>query len=364
MKNIRILHFIPKSISLHINQILKTMRNFIFTSLFACLTMYCINSHSQPTLTASGVSATVGETFSYNSFSTQLSSGNAGANQTWNLASMSGTTSGITTVVTASSTPNGSQFPNANIAYSTPGAGTTYMNMTSSAWQYYGVVPASGTPVIAYSNPEDMLRFPFTFNNTYTDTWAAQFTSGYTFYRTGTTTVTADGYGTLITPNGTYTNVLRIHFYQSYKDSAFFGTPYIINYTNDQYIWYKEGYHTYLASVYSTTNSVGQPSYGGSYPSQGTGIHTLPDFLTGLSLFPNPASDFINLEFELSNEGLLEIGLFDLSGRQTKVKMNTVATIGSNQIQMNVSGLSKGIYYLSMVLDGIQIASHPVSIAE
>lgn len=340
------------------------MKRFLLLCLPVSLLIQPLESLAQPTLTATGINPTLGMTLTYYSVQSQYSPGNSGANQTWNLSTMSGTSLGLTTIVTASSTTYGSQFSNANIAYSTPGSGVSYIKTSSTAQQNYGMAPESGAAVLSYYNPEDLLRFPFTYNDTYSDTWGVTFVSGTTFYRTGTTTVTADGYGTLITPTGTYTNVLRVHFYQSYRDSAYMGMPYIINYTNDEYIWYKDGYRTPLAGVYHTTNSISGDGYGASYPSLGSGVDETAGILSSLSVFPNPASDMLNITLETENSGQIAITMSDVTGRLTQVSAIADAVQGVNNIVLDVSSLSPGIYYMTLTFDGEKVTCRQISVVE
>ena len=313
--------------------------------------MYAV-AISQPTLTATGINTVIGESFTFNSYASVLvSPGSAGANQTWNLSTMAGTTLAPTTVVTPSSTTYGSSFPNANMAWSTPSSGVSYFKTSSSAMQGYGIV--SGTVVMSYSNPEDYLHFPFNYNNTYSDPWATQFQNGgYTFYRSGTTTVTADGYGTLITPAGTYTNVMRVHFVQVYKDSAYIGMPYVITYNNDEYMWYKEGTHYQLATVYTMTSSAGGLYNGGSYATNGTGIEYMQELISSVNVFPNPTSDIVTIDFMLTENKEVHIQLFSPISQQVVVNQNTFGNQGVNAVQFDVSNLSEGIYFARISFDG------------
>jgi hypothetical protein len=49
--------------------------------------------------------------------------------------------------------------------------------------------------------------------------------------------VTADATGTLITPAGTFSNVIRLHVVTSYRDSAFANPGHIVNnYADDEYV--------------------------------------------------------------------------------------------------------------------------------
>jgi hypothetical protein len=146
---------------------------------------FCSALVAQPVLTSAGIMPVVGS--SYTSVTSAYASpGNSGANQTWNLA-LTNNGTGTATGVTPSSTPYAASFPGATVAFNS--GAYAYYKGTSSAWQNCGYV--SGSTVISYSNLEDMLHFPFTYNDTYTDTWSATFVSAsYTYYRTGTTTVT------------------------------------------------------------------------------------------------------------------------------------------------------------------------------
>lgn len=305
------------------------------------------DSFAQPTLTASGCIPVIGNS------TTSISNGGfpqgaAGANQTWNFASIGNTGSSNAQFVAVSSTPNGSQFTNSNLAASSGGAYTFY-NSTSSALTINGVVSPSGGPVITYSNGEDFLRFPFTFGNTYTDTWAATFTSGVDFFRTGSVTVTADGYGTLITPQGTFTNALRIHFVETYHDSSDFAVG---DYTNDEYFWYKEGIREALASTFTFTSTfAGQTNTttGGSYAGGTVGMDETNTAL-GFVLAPNPAQEKINITINDNNLGQIKTRIINQLGQDVSPIENVNNNAGSN-MQFDVAHLKNGIYTLQLLLE-------------
>jgi hypothetical protein len=305
---------------------------------------------AQPTLTATGINPIIGESFTLFT-AAYISPGSAGAGQTWNLSSLSGTTAGASNMVLPSSTTNGASFPSSNVAWSNPTAGTVnYYKTTSSNQQNYGVV--SGATVIPYSNPEDLLHFPFAYTNTFSDSWAGQFvSSGYTFYRTGTTTVTADGYGTLITPVTTYSNVMRIHFVQVYKDSAYVGVPYVITYNNDEYIWYRNGIHVPVAAVYTLTSSAGGPYTGSSYVTGSVDVNET-DLISSSSLFPNPASDQVTVDFTLTENKTVSVQIYNALGQKQDISQVAEGMQGLNTMQLNVSGLTEGIYFAQIMLDG------------
>lgn len=314
--------------------------------------MYSI-SFAQPVLTATGINPIIGTTFSYTSTSF-FNQGAAGASQTWNFGSITGTAGNPSVCVAPSSTPQGANFPNANISFNSGGSGTyAYQKTSSSAYQNYGNVTSTGV-IMPFSNPEDLLRFPFTFNNTYTDPWAVSFVNGgYTWYRTGTTTVTADGYGTLIIPSGTINNVTRIHFVQVYQDSVDLGGfPYIITYNNDEYMWYADGTHTAIAASYTLTTSGSSSSSGGFYLTNTVGVNDINKFISAYDIYPNPASDQIKLDFTLSQNKNVEVRLFNSLGEKLDVFERKNGIQGLNTIQMDISTLPKGIYFAQILLEG------------
>src|SRR5690606_9425237 len=121
--------------------------------------------------------------------------GPAGAGQTWNFSAMTSSTTSHFTVGPVSLAPAGSSFGSATHQMN-DGSQYMFWNAGSTALVNVGMDVPSATFI--YSDSEDFLHFPFSFNNTFTDSWAAQYVaSGVTFNRTGTTTVTYDAYGSI-----------------------------------------------------------------------------------------------------------------------------------------------------------------------
>lgn len=303
---------------------------------------------SQPTLTAAGTNPVVGDQFT--THTTQyVAPGSSGASQTWNLA-MTSSGSSSSTGVTPSSTPYAANFPTASVCFGT--GPYTYYKTSSSAWQMNGMVNGSGT-VLAYSDLEDMMRFPFTFGNSYTDTWSTTFVQAtYTYYRVGTTTVTADGWGTLTTPAGTFSNVLRVHFVQTYQDSTnIMSTPYVIDYVNDEYMWYLNGNHNPIAAVYDLTATPGGNFTGGFYiQNVVSGIDNYAG-VTSLSLFPSVATEQINFSYTLNGTSEVTISIMDANGRSVMEIPQVQVYEGENTYTIDVAELPAGNYYASISYD-------------
>jgi hypothetical protein len=114
---------------------------------------------------------------------------------------------------TPSSTPNGNLFPLSNYAQYDPALTSVlqydYYNFSSDSVVMVGEYSPGGAHEI-YQNPDKHLIFPFSYNQSFTDSYAKTNYSNATTvssYQTGTRTVQFNGYGTLILPQGTISDV-------------------------------------------------------------------------------------------------------------------------------------------------------------
>jgi hypothetical protein len=315
--------------------------------LFISSTLVCLaGSMTAQTLTATGTNPMVGDVVVLNQGS-YVSPGSAGANQTWNLSAIGTGTAQTTNMVTPSSTPSGSSFPTANVCASVGSGYYSYYTTSASAWQNSGVVSANG--VVPYSDKEDLLHFPFNYNNTYTDAFAASWpSSGYTYYRMGNVTVTADGYGTLTTPAGTYSNVMRVHFHEIYRDSVDLGGfPYVINYDNDEYMWYLNGNRTPIAAVYTLLIN-GNPSSVGFYkPTVTVGVDENFADSPLFNAFPSPAVNEVTITVKDFHPQSIE--LTDISGRSITTTDAAAVLSGTDTYRLDVSNYPTGIYFVRVI---------------
>jgi len=336
---------------------------------FAATLFTSANLLAQPTLTASGSNMIVGDAFNWTN-SAAIAPGNAGASQTWNLSSLSSTGTTTNVVVTPGSTPYGTSFPSANSSIQAGSNAYSYYTTSASAFQYLGIATSNGITT-TYSNPEDYLHYPFTYTNTYTDYFIGVTTntaSPYNNYRRGSTTVTADGYGTLTTPAGTFGGVLRVHFVQNYQDSSNIGgTDYFTTYVNDQYMWYLNGNHATIASTFTLVTT-----FFGS-PTTTSGAQYLNNVLVGISenknpgvavaVYPNPAITSTAIKVKLENNSPIEIKTINSLGAQVLKTMLAEGTVGENELKLDVSNLPEGIYFAQVYLDGTLNATRRFVIA-
>ena len=313
---------------------------------------------AQPTLTSTGINPVIGEMYTLKS-GASVSPGNSGASQTWTVMPATSNAPSTFTSTSVASTPYAASFSQANFSYNTGGYYVFY-NTSATALQNDGSY--AGT-TLSYSNPEDLLHFPFNMGNTYTDPWATTFVNGgVTFNRSGNTAVTYDGFGTLTLASGTYNNVVRVHFVQTYSDVYSGGT---INYNNDEYMWYLNGNHQPIAVTYTITNSTA-PSSPTAYSVvmsniTPTSIYDYNNIFSGITSFPNPAVNEIN--FNINNIPMAAIDIIDISGKNVYSE-KLVKNLFDNTIKINTSEFKDGIYVVKFTAEDGQTGTKKISISK
>jgi hypothetical protein len=308
-------------------------------------------SIAQPTLTPANTNMVPGEingTTSYN----WVAQGNPGAGQVWNFGAITLNTATFNTTYTVT-TPSASVttiYPNANVMLNGPYGGYVYKT-SSTSLQLYGIYDGMGsTYSLINQNPMDMIRYPFTFNNTFTDTYSGtQGPAGTQQFSKGTATVTADGYGTLTVPGGTFSNVLRVYVHTVAKDSSSPSNQ--INIIKDEYWWFLPNNH-YPILQNITTN------YGGSITKDlvllntiTVGISETPSVIRSFNIYPNPSNgEMLNLDLNLTESSKYEIVVIDNLGKEVLRRGSDDVFTGYNLKTLDVSGLESGVYNLGIIL--------------
>lgn len=322
------------------------------------LTGAALSANAQPTLTAATSVPTAGLSTVYNQNETFLA-GSAGTNQSWDFSGQTFSNVSTITYESCNSTNNCSSFPGTTIVGNQNGS-YVYYAANASAYSLNGV--ASGGQNIPYSNAQDLYRFPCSYGNTYTDSWATTISSsGVVFYRTGIDSVTADAWGTLITPAGTFNNTLRVKRISTYQDSANIqGTTFLITYKQTLYTWNDATHQDVLYSTYTLeSNTLGniQTDNSSTYTTQSggttTAIHSIANASFNWSVSPNPATDNITLSFDLKDKTEIEVMITDLSGRVIQqVPNGKTYEAGIQKLNVQLNQLPKGLYFVKAIIDG------------
>lgn len=291
-----------------------------------------------------------------------LPAGSAGQSQNWDYSSLSSDTFYVETIVPPAGQIGASDFPDATVArIITNGNYTaaTYFQGTSAVFSFLGSYAESGGIGAGniYSDPLDLVRYPVGFGQSYTDTYDTEWTTiGLTYSREGTLQVEVDGTGTLTTPAGTFSNVVRVKSIDTYQ---YIGLPPIPGSSTSgvttQYNYISQDYPGIFLLTYGITDdNIGNVDTSISY---GDPSFQLIEEIAGneTSVFPVPASNNINIT---SAEGISSVTLFDISGRESSVtfhKNSSKATIG-------VADLPAGVYVARILLNSGSVNSRRIVI--
>jgi len=317
-----------------------------------------VNAFAQsPTITSTNLPH-VGYTFNDRNDSTtaQMASftltPGSGSAQTWNYASAFVTTYTTSSAyVAASSLAGASSFLGSNLGINASTGTVTasvFFTTSSSGIVMNGFYEPGIT--IVYTPFSEALPTPFTCGNSSVTTYSYTFVSGtYQSKRHATRTITADAYGSLTTPAGTYPSTLRVKSYEKGLDSAFIsGTFYSV--TKDSslsYSWFQNSPSLILMSINrdGANTKTTSASYLSSFVND-IENHTTP--FAAMSLFPNPASDATGLSYVNKNATHVTIELFDLNGRFIAILANENQPVGKQTLAIDTKALqlNAGLYFV------------------
>ncbi len=102
---------------------------------------------------------------------------------------------------------------------------------------------------------------------------------------------------------------------------------------------------TYTTSSIIVTQGLLQTNLG--TPVNGNAVIS-PSFGNQLQVFPNPASSILNVQFNSTNEGALELKLMDMAGRVIQTQKSDVKQ-GLNAHKLDINTLSAATYMLQVI---------------
>lgn len=303
--------------------------------------------NAQPTLNSSSYGA-IGQSFTLVE-ATYVELPNTGANQTWD-ASEAVTTGGAALAFADPETGNAaSSFPSANLLL-TASTEQEYITVTSAEAQLLGT--DQGGLVSICSNQMKLMQFPCTFGTTWSDNFSCSYTvSGTPYTTTGSINANASGYGVLVLPYGSITNVLRVDVIETSNFSVG-GQPVTLSQTT-QFFW-RPGTGNYIAKNLVLSEVIdGTPvplDEEINYLAQGSiGMDEMLRRDIGISVSPNPTNDHAEITF--GAQGDIAVAVFDAQGREvSSVRLGQHAP-GIHQHQLDLSGLMDGVYTVVLTND-------------
>jgi hypothetical protein len=261
--------------------------------------------------------------------------------------------------------PPTSNYPGATKAMEIEGYATSYFSSTATERVSQGFSfpePTLGLIETKFStNSEQLFTYPLAYNGTFTDATIAgnlefAFSGAPTVApATGTMTVKYDGLGTLMFPNGTSTaNVSRVKSVDSFTATVTIGgfitIPVLLTRTQFEYYNLASGgslpifIHSHVNVINSSDNSV-LSNFSVVLSSTPSTARLIDAEFASLSVYPNPASDVINVTGIDVNGSTAT--LVDQLGR-------TIATqsLVNGSTSFDVASLDAGIYVMNIVANG------------
>ena len=266
---------------------------------------------------------------------TGLQPGESGADVTWDFSNIAAYNDTITEwIVSPSATPYASQFPAANLVEKYSDGRFVFLNKTADQSELVGFKDTINNITAHYPDPVLIGQRPLSYGDSTVDAFTAQLQVGVAMQGSGNVTLHADGYGTLVLPNATYTNVLRVKISQVEVDTiAGFGTAttYVEN-----YLWFDNAHASALLKIDTTYTTTGYTAKNASYL-----LEEITSVEPRSKPFQNIVGTFVQHRLVLfgsfNNNSTIE--LYDAAGRLCSTKAVTNDSFSSFDAGFLPSGL-------------------------
>ena len=288
---------------------------------------------------------------------TGINAGDGGANQIWDFsnAKVAGTHT-----IDYNANPKANRNAEKAFACLQDNNTTVYHSISDKAKLYYGL--STDNVDIAFEKPITELTFPFGYQSQVSGEMKGAYSdlaAGKTYSINGMYSVTADGYGTLILPNGVIlSNVLRIIYVKDYTQDAG-GASYHI--TVKHYLYYaaESRYAVLQIKDAQTSCDCGCNSneLTACYNPDVTAIainepklQNAPKMASefNYTLYPNPVEKELRIDYDILENAKIKINVLDFSGKKVKAVANVKQELGAYSAFANVEDLTNGTYVLEM----------------
>lgn len=321
----------------------------IYISFLSVMSVISLNAQ----LTQANQAPSPGDTYSMYRCDS-VGPGNAGTGQLWDFS----------TVITHSSIVNNyssiagtyTDYPGASIAVFSSSIDVSYYHSDVNSLQYFGGNFGVGTGITAvagnakYTSAAIRMAYPMSFNTTSTSAISGTINVSAplaaTGSFTGTSSVIADGTGTLILPGSgnTFANTLRVK-----SSQAFTFTTSIANGTVQQeyYEYYVQGFKFPMFTISTATANtpLGSTTQTIVLRDKSPGLtsiqkQSIENGVT-VNVYPNPAATSVN--FSTTSSEAKFVSVFDITGKLI-AKLN----LEDGKVKFDVSGLQQGLYLYTL----------------
>ena len=302
-----------------------------------------------------------------------------GANQTWDFSFLVPQSQDTLEFLPLSSTNTNYSLYFVNIAFNTnrsnlatsggaiptiPGIPITisdpynfyYKNANDYRQQGIGATISGFATPIAYGNKDYVYNFPLDFNDADSSNsdWSLGLTGlGYYGYNQKRVN-NVDGWGTIITPYGTFSALRIVSTIEGadtlYADTLGMGFSFARPLTKE-YKWIAKNEKIPVMQITTTdvagTEVVSAIVYPDSLRTTTVGLEAL-NTNSAFSVYPNPAKDFISLNFSVVKAEEVSLSVYDVKGSLIYKDENKWYAAGSHNKLISTQFLSSGIYTLQL----------------
>jgi hypothetical protein len=317
----------------------------IFTSLL--MVLFASGLTAQPVIT-SAFNPTPGDEWKLHPINAAITSGQAGANVTWDFSSVQVIWNPeVGNYLSPASTPFAIDFPDATVAYEAKIEVGTFHYFKASGTKLERLGEASVLRTLIYPTPPTVYTYPFTYNTTVSQNYACTTMVGsLELTRTATWEATGDAYGTLILPTGTHSNVLRIRTENKVTDNYSGGVG---EQKTDviEYMWVDPNVKVPLmvisTKIYHTT---GDTITTAKISDAVSSIADASNAPVKLHLQPNPVVDQATVTLDMEHEGSILAEVYSSDGRLITAFDPIHLPAGYHRQTFDMHALKPGCYLL------------------
>lgn len=317
----------------------------LFKSIIFCCLLFSYTVRSQTTITQFVIPA-VGDSSILSVDTVMQSEGAFGTNVTWNFSTLQSNYTTKRLYKLPSQTPYDSICLGANLVRTDEtGSFYTFWNSSATNLTYFGFVQPGLQSQTYNANPIDYYHFPINYNDTFTDSLTAYTIPGF-LTGNGIYSFHADAYGSLQLPNQTFNNTLRV------KSIYYIGDSTAGSYSlTTEFAWYDANTKEPLLVIEKVVvDSVLVTSYMLFNNDAPLGIENSLTNAISTNIFPNPVNDKLFIQSAYAPQ---DIYILNIMGERVQVEQ----TKNSNDVELNVSTLKSGIYFLILNFkDGTHIS--------
>ncbi|MCB8963748.1 MAG: T9SS type A sorting domain-containing protein [Bacteroidales bacterium] len=282
--------------------------------------------------------------------------GVAGKSATWDFSELETNSNFVGSIHSSAIAECNTAFPNANTVLEEFGTYFAF-NASNEKLEQYGLITQTGQTQIRYTVPFVKMKYPFTYGSSFSGNFEGEYVSqGKAIGQiTGSYTVSGDATGTLKLPNGKeIQGALRVKEIRATQQTINNTT---VKTEDVTYRWYTQNHRfpvlVLIKSTHTAQNGTQHSSSRAAY--NNNVINTLqngnlPNEGITLSAHPNPYHAKTTITYNLQKEGVINIAVYNLSGKLVKVLASGYQTAGVKTHQFSAAemGLPTGTYIIKL----------------